>query len=187
MDEQIATVSADAGAKPAKPSDAFGDPERRRGMLSFLTWAFFLSEAFKGMQAEAAGLKATDDLDGANSAAWLADAKPQELPAEFSAYNEWPITVPADPIGKFPGAGHLPQIPEVGLGEPDDFNLARGRADGPSASGGGGGHWAGCGTAGWAEASPNIQAAISNPLVGVGLHQSSAMAWMWTSAFPCRP
>ena len=173
MDEQIAAASPDSGAKPAKPSDAFGDPDRRRGMLSFLTWAFFLSEAFKSMQAEAAGVKAADDLDGANSAASLTDAKPQELPADPSAYNEWPVALPVDPIGKFPAAGHLPQIPEVNLSEPDDFSMARGRVDGPSAfgGGGGGGHWAGGGTAGPAEANPNMQAEVGNPLVGVGLHQ----------------
>ena len=31
--EQVAAALADAGAKPAKPADAFGDPDRRRGMV----------------------------------------------------------------------------------------------------------------------------------------------------------
>ena len=48
--QAIAAALADAGAKPAKPADAFGDPDRRRGMVRFLTWAFFparLSRASK--------------------------------------------------------------------------------------------------------------------------------------------
>ncbi len=151
------TQTTDAGVRPAKPSDAFGDADRRRGMVSFLTWAFFLSEAFKGMQAEAAGLKATDDLDGATSAASLADTQPRELPPEPAAYNEWPIRLPADPVGKLPAAGQLPQIPEVNLGQPDDFNLARGRVDAASAFGGGSG---GGGTA----ASMDGDAAIGSAL-----------------------
>ena len=172
MDEQIAITLADSGAKPAKPSDAFGDPDRRRGMLSFLTWAFFLSEAFKGMQAEAAGLKATDDLDGANSAASLADSQPQDPPTDSVAYNEWPIALPADPVSKFPLAGQLPQIPEVNLGQPDDLTLARARVDAPSAFGGGG-YSGGGGTAASTVANPNLQAEIGNPLVDVGLHQGA--------------
>jgi hypothetical protein len=94
VDKQIAAALADAGAKPAKPADAFGDPDRRRGMVSFLTWAFFLSEAFKGIQAEAAGLKATDALDPASSGASSADGPAQDQPSDAASYNEWPIALP---------------------------------------------------------------------------------------------
>lgn len=166
------TQTSDAGVRPAKPSDAFGDSDRRRGMVSFLTWAFFLSEAFKGMQAEAAGLKAADDLDGATSAASLADTQPRELPPEPVAYSEWPIALPADPVGKLLAAGQLPQIREVNLGQPDDFNLARGRVDAASAFGGGAG---GGGTAASMDANATIHAEIGSALVdgtgdGLGLN-----------------
>ena len=175
MDQLVAAAPADAGSKPAKPSDAFGDPDRRRGMLSFLTWAFFLSEAFKGLQAEAAGLKGTDNLDGATSAASLADTQPQNLSPEAVAFNEWPITLPADPLAKFPVAGHLPQIPEVNLGEPDDLNIARGRIDPPTAFGGGA-HSGGGGTAAWTEANPDIHAEIGAPLLDVSLYEDAGDA-----------
>jgi hypothetical protein len=173
VDKQIAAALADAGAKPAKPADAFGDPDRRRGMVSFLTWAFFLSEAFKGIQAEAAGLKATDALDPASSGASSADGPAQDQPSDAASYNEWPIALPPDAVGKFPVAGHLPQIPEVGTGQPDDFNLARGRFDVPSAYGGGGGgetHGAVHGTSGSVETGAGIHTEAGNPLVDVGLH-----------------
>jgi hypothetical protein len=163
MDTQI----TDVGAKPAKPSDAFGDADRRRGMVSFLTWAFFLSEAFKTMQADAAGPRATDDLDGATSAASLADTRPEPLSAEPVAYNEWPIALPADPIDKFPPVGHLPQIPEVNLGEPDDLSLARGRIDAPPAFGGGGSSGGG-GGASLGDSNPDMQAQLGAPLVDAG-------------------
>jgi hypothetical protein len=67
----------------------------------------------------------------------------------------------------------LPQIPEVGTGQPDDFNLARGRFDVPSAYGAGGGgetHGAVHGTAGPVEAGAGIHTEVGNPLVDVGLH-----------------
>src|SRR5690348_9364609 len=130
MDKQFAAALADAGAKPRKPTDAFGEPDRRRGLVNFLTWALFLSEAFKGTQAEAAGLKANDDLGGAASPASLADTPPEALPTEPASYNEWPIALPPDGVGKFPVPGPLPQIPEVAIGQPDDLNIARGRFDG---------------------------------------------------------
>ena len=171
MDKQIAAALADAGSRPAKPADAFGEPDRRRGMVSFLTWAFFLSEAFKGMQAEAAGLKATDDLGGAASSASLADTPPQALPTEPDSYNEWPIALPTDGVGKFPVPGHLPQIPEVTMGQPDDLNIARGRFDGPIEGGGGGGQaYASAGSpVGATETAPDVQTQIDNPLADVGL------------------
>jgi hypothetical protein len=170
MDKQIAAALADAGAKPAKPTDAFGDPDRRRGMVSFLTWAFFLSEAFKGMQAEAAGLKATDDLGGASSAASLADTPPQALQTEPGSYNEWPIALPTDGLGKFPVPGHLPQIPEVALGQPDDLNIARGRFDGPIEGGGGQAYASAGSSAGATDTAPDVQTQIGSPLVDVGLN-----------------
>lgn len=171
MDKQIAAALADAGSRPAKPTDAFGDPDRRRGMVSFLTWAFFLSEAFKSMQAEAAGLKATDDLGGAASSASLADTPPQALQTEPGSYNEWPIALPTDEIGKFPVPGHLPQIPEVAMGQPDDLSIAHGRFDGPIGGGGGYAYGGAGGAAGATETTPDAQTQIGgNPLVDVGLN-----------------
>jgi hypothetical protein len=173
VDNQIAA----APGKPARPSDAFGDPDRRRGMVSFLTWAFFLSEAFKAVQAEAAGLKGTDAVDPASSAAASADGPAQDQPSDAAPYNEWAISLPPDAIGKFPVAGHLPAIPEVSVGQPDEFNLARARFGEPPAYGGGGGHSGSHGgasgahdTAEPAEAAPGIHAEIGNPLVNASLH-----------------
>jgi hypothetical protein len=176
VDKSIAAVLANAGVKPAKPSDAFGDPDRRRGMVSFLTWAFFLSEAFKGIEAEAAGLKATDAPDAASSAAASADGPAQDLPSDAASYNEWPISLPPDAIGKFPVAGHLPAIPEVSMGQPEEFNLARARFSEPPAYGGGGGHSGAHGggrsthDGAPADAGPLVQAQIGNPLVDASLH-----------------
>jgi hypothetical protein len=174
VDKSIAAVS-NTGVKPARPSDAFGDPDRRRGMVSFLTWAFFLSEAFKGIQAEAAGLKATDAPDAASSAAASADGPAHDLPSDAASYNEWPISLPPDAIGKFPVAGHLPVIPVVSVGQPEEFNLARARFGEPPAYGGGGyagvhggGHSAHDG--GPTDAGPLVQAQIGNPLVDASLH-----------------
>jgi hypothetical protein len=175
VNKSFAAIFANAAVKPARPSDAFGDPDRRRGMVSFLTWAFFLSEAFKGIEAEAAGLKATDSPDAPSSAAASADGPAPDQPSDAGSYNEWSIALPPDTIGKFPVAGHLPAIPEVSVGEPEEFNLARARFGEPLAYGGGGyagahggGHSVHDG--GPAEAGPLVQAQIANPLLDASLH-----------------
>ena len=170
VDKQIAAALAEAGAKPAKPADAFGDPDRRRGMVSFLTWAFFLSEAFKGIQAEAAGLKATDALDPASSGASSADGPAQDQPSDAASLK----TSGRSPCRQTRSANfRSPAIRHPSRQGPPVISLARGRFDVPSAYGGGGGgetHGAVHGTSGSVETRAGIHTEAGNPLVDVGLH-----------------
>jgi hypothetical protein len=116
--------------------------ERRRAMWSFLTWAFFLSEAFKGKDAYAEAPRPVDDPDGQPPLVQDGGTGAAPLPSDEPGLKDWVVAFPSD--GTLPGPAAHAFSPLVPAGQFDKLSLGDGvlprPVQGAGASSGGADH-----------------------------------------------
>lgn len=129
MTFQLAVRNAPIRATDAwKPLDLV-DRERRGRTVSFLTWAFFLSEAFKGSEAFGGTALAAASPDPLPWSGTTDNAVAPLLAGDELALRDWSFSFPGE--GTIPGPIAHAYVPPLSTGQFEKLNLGEGAASPP--------------------------------------------------------
>ena len=117
----LSTPNAPIRAADALRSPSLADQERRGRTVSFLTWAFLLSEAFKGTEAFGGAAQAAESPNTSPSSATSDTTVPPPLAGDEPALRDWSFSFPGD--GTIPGPVAHTYVPPLAAGQFDNLSL----------------------------------------------------------------
>lgn len=151
----------------------FSGQERRRGLWSFLTWAFILADAARGEDAYAAAAREAADPDYPAPIAPRDEPPPASLAGDEPVLKDWGVAFPPDGTLPGPGTHSFPTPSWVGSFDKLDLGDQQGShpVPGGAASSGGAPGWY-LGGAGQRDASALTE--TQGALVDLGLDTNAA-------------